>query len=191
MTILILGLILFIGTHVISTLRPLRAGLIDRLGAGPFKGLYALVSGLGLVLIIWGFSLYRAQGLIALWQPPTWTRHLALTLMWFAFVALASAYAPAGRIKGWLRHPMLVAVKIWALAHLLANGDLGALLLFGSLLAFAVYDRISLKRRGDFGAGRLRDFTSGDTMAAGIGTLAYLAMLYLHPVLIGVAVIGR
>ena len=191
MSILILGLVIFIGTHLVSTLRETRTALIVKHGAGTFKGVYAIASLIGLGLIIWGFSLYRANGMIALWHPPSWTRHLALALMWFAFVALTSAYAPQGRIKGWLRHPMLVAVKIWALAHLLANGDLGGLLLFGALLAFAVYDRIALKRRGDAGAARLGEFTRGDAIAVGVGTLAYVAMLFLHPWLIGVAVIGR
>ena len=190
MTILILGLLVFIGTHCLSIARPARAGLVARLGEGGFKALYSAGSLLGLVLIVWGFSLYRANGLVMLWTPPTWTRHLALTLMWFAFVALISGYTGPGRIVGWLRHPMLVAVKIWALAHLLANGDLGGLLLFGSLLAFAVVDRIAVKRRGDLGRPRQASFLPGDAMALAGGTLAYVAMLFLHPYLIGVAVIG-
>ncbi len=111
--------------------------------------------------------------------------------MWFSFVALASAYSGIGRIKGWLRHPMLVAVKIWALAHLLANGDAGGVLLFGSFLAWAVFDRIAVKKRGDYGALRVGSFTRADAIALGGGTLAYAAMIFLHPVLIGVSVTGR
>ena len=95
-----------------------------------------------------------------------------------------------GRIRGWLRFPMLVGVKIWALAHLLANGDLGGMLLFGSFLAWAVFDRISLKRRGDLGAPRISAFTRADAIAIVVGTAAYVAMLLLHPHLIGVSVIG-
>ena len=191
MMILILGLVVFLGIHTLSIFRDTRARLIARLGEGRFKGFYSALSVIGIALIIWGFSHYRAQGLVPLWSPPVWTRHLALTLMWFAFVALASGFTPPGKIVGWLRHPMLVAVKIWALAHLLANGDLGALVLFGSLLAFAVVDRIAVKKRGDMGRPRSARFTMGDTMALVFGTLAYAAMLFLHPVLIGVAVIGR
>jgi uncharacterized membrane protein len=109
--------------------------------------------------------------------------------MWFAFVALAASGKSPGRIRGWLRQPMLVAVKIWALAHLLANGDLGGVVLFGSFLAWAVYDRIAVKRRGDLGAARIVGFTKADAIAVGVGTLAYIAMIFLHPLLIGVPVI--
>ncbi len=191
MSLLLLGLVIFIGGHLVTTQREPRTRCIGRFGAGPYKALYSLVAVVGLVLIVIGFSRYRAAGAIELWTPPGWTRHLALTLMWFAFVAMAAAYAPRGRIAGWLRHPFLVAVKIWALAHLLANGDLGALLLFGSLLAYAVFDRIAVKQRGDAGAPQLSAFNSGDAIAVGVGSLAYVAMLFLHPYLIGVAVIGR
>jgi uncharacterized membrane protein len=110
-------------------------------------------------------------------------------LMWFAFVALACSGKAPGRIRGWLRHPMLVAVKVWALAHLLANGDLGGLLLFGSFLAWAVWDRIAVKRRGDLGASRVPAFTRADGVALIGGTVAYVAMIFLHPVLIGVPVL--
>jgi uncharacterized membrane protein len=111
--------------------------------------------------------------------------------MWFAFIALAASNPAPGKIRGWLRHPMLVAVKIWALAHFLANGDLGGLILFGSFLVWAVFDRIAVKRRGDKGAPRIERFTRADAIAVGGGTLAYVAMIFLHPVLIGVPLIGR
>jgi uncharacterized membrane protein len=110
--------------------------------------------------------------------------------MWFAFVSLAAMNPAPGRIRGWLRHPMLVAIKIWALAHLLANGDLGGVLLFGCFLAWAVFDRISVKRRGDAGAVRIAAFTRADAMVLGFGTVAYVAMIFLHPLLIGVPVIS-
>ncbi len=188
MFILVAGLVLFLGIHTLTTLRGLRASLIGRIGAGAYKGLFSLVSAIGLVLIVWGFARYRSTGWTQLWYPPAGMRHVAMLLMWFAFIALAATYCPPGKIKGMLRHPMLVAVKTWALAHLLANGDLGALLLFGAFLAWAVYDRIAVKRRGDMGAPP-SSFTSGDLIAIAAGTAAWFAMLWLHPLLIGVAII--
>jgi uncharacterized membrane protein len=173
MLILILGIVLFLGSHTWTTLRERRAALA------------------GFALIVWGFSRYRAEGWVQLWTPPIWTRHITILLMWFAFVALAASGRAPGRIRGWLRHPMLVSVKIWALAHLLANGDLGGMVLFGSFLAWAVYDRIAVKRRGDVGAPPVAAFTRADAIAVGGGTLAYVAMIFLHPVLIGVSVIGN
>jgi uncharacterized membrane protein len=190
MLILITGIALFLGAHVFSTLRGARAAVIERFGAQTYKGVYSAVAGAGLLLIIWGFSRYRAEGLIQIWYPPHWTRHLAMPLVWFAFVAIASRRAPASRIRGWLRHPTLVAIKSWALAHLLVNGDLGGMLLFGSFLAFGVYDRIAVKRRGDLGASRLDAFTKGDAIAVGAGTAVFALILFLHPWLFGVAVLG-
>ena len=190
MLILVLGILIFLGVHSLTSLRETRGKLVERLGLGPYKGLYSLASAAGFALIVWGFARYQAEGLIQLWMPPGWTRPLAIVLMWFSFVALTATYAPAGKIKGWLRHPMLAAIKIWAAAHLLANGDLGALILFGSFLAWAGYDRIAVKKRGDFGAPRVESFTPGDSMALGIGTVAFVAMLFLHPVLIGVPVLS-
>ena len=187
MTVLIAGLVVFLGIHILTTLREPRAALIGRLGEGPYKGLYSLASAVGLVLIVWGFARYRSGGYVPVWDPPAWLHPVALVLMWLSFVALAAAYTPAGKIKGLLRHPMLAGVKAWALAHLLVNGDLGSILLFASLLAFAVYDRISVKRRGDMGAPS-SDVTAGDAIAVGVGTVAYAAMFWLHPLLIGVPV---
>ena len=174
----------------LTTFRETRTRLIERLGPGPFKGLYSVVAIAGFALIVWGFSRYRAEGLIILWTPPAWTRHLTIGLMWFAFVALACMNPAPGKIRGWLRHPMLVAIKIWALAHLLANGDAGGMLLFGSFLAWAVFDRIAVKKRGDMGAQRIKSFTRADATALGVGTLAYVAMIFLHPILFGVPVFG-
>ena len=152
MLVLIIGIIVLLGVHTLTTLRATRTSLIERFGLGPFKGFYSLVAIVGLILIVWGFGLYRAAGLIQVWTPPAWTHLLTIILMWFAFVALACMNPAPGRIRGWLRHPMLVAIKIWALAHLLANGDAGGMVLFGSFLAWAVFDRIAVKKRGDLGA---------------------------------------
>ncbi|QFU16630.1 NnrU family protein [Microvirga thermotolerans] len=190
MTLLILGLIVFLGTHSFSMARKSRAELVGRFGEGPYKGIYSLLSLAGIVLIAIGFGRYRAQGYIPVWDPPVWTRHLALLLVWFAFVALAAAYLP-GRIRRTLRHPMLAGVKAWALAHLLANGDLGSILLFGSFLIWAVLARIGAKRRdvaAEHGAPMAgRHDTRNDLLALGAGTAIYLAFAFwLHPLLIGV-----
>lgn len=190
MALLILGIIVFLGVHTLATLRETRAGLIARLGAGPFKVLFSVVALVGLVLIVKGFGAYRDTGWVQVWTPPFWIRHVTFLLMWFAFVALACMNPAPGRIRGWLRHPMLVGIKFWALAHLLVNGDAGGMLLFGSFLAWAVYDRIAVKRRGDFGAARIDHFTRADGLALGLGTIAYVVMMMLHPLLIGVSVIG-
>ena len=195
MTILILGLIIFIGAHSFTMARAPRAQAIARLREGAYKGLYSLVSLLGLVLIIWGFGAYRAEGYIQLWNPPVWTRHLSLLLVWPAFVAFAAAYLP-GRIKGTLKHPMLAALKFWALAHLLANGDLGSMLLFAGLLAWAVAARNSPKRRDEVldhgGPAAAPAGWRNDLMALAIGTVAYLVFLiWLHPLLIGVPALPR
>ncbi|HYA73479.1 MAG TPA: NnrU family protein [Roseiarcus sp.] len=190
MLILIVGIVGFLGVHTLATRRETRADLIARFGEGTYKGLYSLASLVGFALIVWGFSRYRAEGLIAVWTPPTWSRHLTIALMWFAFVALAGMNPAPSRIRGWLRHPMLVGIKIWALAHLLANGDAGGMLLFASFLAWAVYDRIAVKQRGDLGAARVSAFTRADGVALAVGTLAYAAMIFAHPWLIGVNVMG-
>ncbi len=189
MLILIFGILVFLGVHTLTTFRDMRAKLTAGFGLGGFRGLFSLVSVAGFVLIVWGFSRYRAQGLAPIWTPPIWTRHLTISLMWVAFVALACVNPAPSRIRGWLRHPMLVAIKIWAFAHLLANGDAGGMLLFLSFLAWAVYDRIAVKRRGDFGAVRVTTFTRGDALAIVTGTLGYVVMIFLHPVLIGVRAI--
>ena len=112
---------------------------------------------------------------------------ITLVLMWFAFVALAATYSPLGKIKSTLRHPMLVGVKTWAIAHLLVNGDLGSIVLFGGFLLWAGYDRATLKRRGDMGA-PASGATMGDAIALIIGSAAYVAMWWIHPLAIGVPI---
>ena len=193
MALLILGLVLFLGTHAFTMARGPRGSLIASVGEGPYKGLYSLASLAGIVLIAVGFGRYRAAGYIPIWDPPVWTRHLALLLVWIGFVALVAAYLP-GRIKRTLKHPMLVGLKIWALAHLLANGDLGSILLFGSILAWAVGARIAVRRRDEVRphAGPAAESAGlrNDALALGIGTAAYAAfVIWLHPRWIGVAVL--
>jgi uncharacterized membrane protein len=186
---LILGLVVFLGVHAFTTLRPTRAALITGIGEGPYKGLYSLASAIGLGLIIWGFGRYRGGGYIQVWDPPEALRPVALVLMWFSFVALAATYSPLGKIKSTLRHPMLVAVKVWALAHLLVNGDLGSMVLFAAFLAWAAYDRIAVKRRGDLGAPDVPGPTRGDAIAIIVGSVAYVAFFWLHPLIIGVPIV--
>src|SRR5688500_11925535 len=146
MLYLVLGLVLFLGMHSVEIFSStLRANTIARMGERPWKALYAIVSIVGFVLIIWGYGQAR-QDPILLYAPPVWMRHLSALIMLPVFPLLLAAYLP-GRIKTALKHPMLAAVKFWALAHLLANGMLADVLLFGSFLAWAVADRISFKRR--------------------------------------------
>jgi uncharacterized membrane protein len=191
LAILIVGLAIFIGTHVFVSMRDERAKLIARLGELPYKGLFSLVSILGLVLIVYGFSRYRREGLIPVWTPPDFLRHLTDALMWPAFVLVAAAYIP-GNIKRALKHPMLAGVKLWAFAHLLSNGDLGGIVLFGSLLAWAVYDRITLKRRADPGAPPIPTGDwKNDAIAVVVGTLLYLAVGFVFHPLAGLPVFGR
>jgi uncharacterized membrane protein len=191
-TRLVLGLVIFLGMHAFSMARGARAALIARIGEGPYKGLYSVVSLAGIVLIATGFGAYRESGYIPVWDPPVWTRHLALLLVWLAFVCVAAAYLP-GRIKARLKHPMLAGVKIWAFAHLLANGDLGSILLFGSILIWAVLARISAKRRNvaaQHGGTAAPAGLRNDVLAVVIGTVAYgIFVVWLHPWLIGVPVL--
>jgi uncharacterized membrane protein len=146
MGVLVAGLIVFLGVHSVSIFAPgLRDRVRNRLGEGPWKGLYSLISLLGFVLIIWGFGLARRSPVV-LYTAPGWLRHGTFLFMLPVFPLLIAAYMP-GRIKTALKHPMLAAVKFWAFGHLLANGMLADVLLFGGFLAWAVVDRISLKRR--------------------------------------------
>jgi uncharacterized membrane protein len=187
----ILGLLIFLGTHVFVSMRDRRAALVARIGEGPYRGLFSLVSIVGIVLIGYGFATYRAAGPIMLWYPPGWTRHIVIALMWPASILVAAAYIP-GNIKRVLKHPMLVGVKTWAFAHLCANGDLGGIVLFGSVLAWAVYDRITLKRRKDAGAPPIPvGGARNDIIAIVIGTIIYLALGFVfHPIVIGVPAFG-
>ncbi len=195
MLVLILGLVLFLGMHAVTMKRDLRAGLIERFGAGGYRGLYSAVSLIGFLLLIYGYGLQRAAGYTVVWDPPVWTRHLALLLNLPIFILLA-----IGRRPSWLlsrvKHPMLLAVKIWATAHLLANGDLGSMLLFGGFLAWAVMARISVKRRPEeiARAAAMTDVAFGrrDVIAIVAGLVLYVVFaLWLHPLLIGVSVTGR
>lgn len=191
---LIVGLVLFLGVHSVSIVSPLgRNALAQRMGENAYKGVYTLVSFAGLALIIWGYGLAR-QAPVLLYTPPTGLRHVAALLMLPVFVLLLAAYLP-GRIQRAAKHPMLLAVKLWALAHLLANGTLADVLLFGGFLAWAVADRISVKRRGAAGLLRVAPQVQGrafnDAIAV-VGGLALYAVtvVWLHAWLIGVRPMG-
>ena len=121
--VMILGLVLFLGAHTFTTRRDLRGNLIAAMGEGGYKIGYALVSLAGLALIVWGFAHYRAAGLLPVWTPPTFLKHLNITLMLPAVILVVAAYL-RGRIYTAVKHPMLAGVKLWAFGHLLANGDL-------------------------------------------------------------------
>ena len=192
LVVLVVGLVVFIGGHVFVTLRPQRAAVIARVGEAPYKGLFALFALVGLVLIGMGYAQYRATGWIDVWHPPRWTFYVAQLLMWLASICVVAAYI-RGDIWRRLRHPMLVGVKTWALAHLVSNGDLGSIVLFGSLLAWAVYDRITLKRRTDAGAPSIpAGGRRNDIIALGVGTILYVLLgLMFHPLVIGIPVFGR
>jgi len=191
LAIMILGLVVFLGGHVFITMRGHRAAAIARFGEGRYKGLFSLAAVIGIVLIGYGFAYYRATGWIDIWIPPSWTRHVTDALVWPAVICVVAAYIP-GEIKRVLKHPMLVGVKLWAVAHLITNGDLGSIILFGSFLAWAGYDRIAVKYRGDAvalpkpAAGYRNDF-----IAVVVGTLVYFALgLWFHPWVIGKPVFG-
>jgi uncharacterized membrane protein len=189
--VMILGLILFLGVHTLTTQRKLRAQVIAATGEGGYKIGYTLASFAGLALIIWGFALYRATGWYNVWSPPTALKHITVALMLPAIIMVVASYI-RGRIYTTLKHPMLTGVKLWAASHLLANGDLGSIILFGSFLAWAVYDRISLKSRPDAGAPPIPVGGPGnDLIAIAVGLVAYLALAFaFHPVVIGVPVVG-
>jgi uncharacterized membrane protein len=189
--VMILGLVLFLGVHTLTTQRELRARAVTSMGEGGYKIGYALVSLLGLVLIIWGYAYYRATGWIDVWYPPTAFKHITVALMLPAVILVVASYI-RGRIYTALKHPMLAGVKLWAAAHLLANGDLGSIILFGSFLGWAVFDRISLKHRADTGAPPIPVGGVGnDLIAVAVGVVAYLALAFVfHPVVIGVPVVG-
>lgn len=190
MTLLILGLILFLGSHSISIFAPAtRDALASRLGEWPYKAAYSVVAIAGFVLLIVGYG-KAAPGSTALYTPPAFLTHLSMLLMLIVFPALFATYLP-GRISRALGHPMLVAVKAWALAHLLVNGTVADLLLFGGFLVWAVVDRISMKRRVQRPILRAPASGINDVLAVVLGLAAYVGFAFwAHPRWIGVPVMG-
>jgi uncharacterized membrane protein len=189
---LILGLALFLGVHSVRIFADdWRTAQVARMGELPWKGVYALFSIAGLALIVWGYGLARVDPVV-LWLPPAWTRHLAALLTVPAFILLVAAYLPGSHIKGKIGHPMVAGVKIWALAHLLANGNLADVILFGAFLVWSIVNFVASRRR-DRLAGRsyVAQGWSRDAAVAGIGLLAWaLFALWGHTWLIGVKPFG-
>ena len=188
MIVLILGLLLFLGVHSVRIFADAwRSRQIARLGERKWKGLYSLVSGIGFVLIIWGYGLARAHPVL-LWTPPVWLRHLAILLTVLAFILLAAAYVPRNRIKTRVGHPMVAGVKVWAFAHLLANGTLAALVLFGAFLVWAIAAFASARRRDRRAGTAYPPGTSArDALTVVVGLVAWALFAFLlHQWLIGV-----
>lgn len=190
MTTLILGLIVFLGVHSVSIFAlSWRNAMAAKLGGG-WKLVYSIVALIGLYLIIIGYSAARMEPTV-IYSPPFWMNHLTMLLLVPVFPLLFATYLP-GRIKSTLKHPMLVAVKLWALSHLLANGTLADIVLFGSFLAWAVVDRISLKRRPGRAIPSAPAGKFNDIIAVVAGSAVYLLFLmggHLH--LIGVSPLTR
>ena len=190
LVVLIIGLVVFLGAHVFVTFRERRAAAIARFGNG-YRALFALVSLVGLALIVWGYATYRTTGWIQIWTPPAFMRHITVGLMLIASILITAAFIPS-HIRTKAKHPMLAGIKTWALAHLLSNGDLGSIVLFGAFLAWGVYARIAAKRRGDLGKTDAPAGWTNDIIVVVLGIVVYLALGFaFHPVVIGVPVFGR
>lgn len=184
MIILILGISIFIGMHLIPSFVPLRQKLVTRLGEGPYNGLYSVISLTGIVLIIIGMS--RADYL-PIWEPPIWNRMVVMPLMMLSFILLAAAHAPSN-IKRFTRHPMLWGITLWAAAHLLANGDLASILLFSAFAVFSLFDMFSANLRG--AKKQLKKLpVKNDVITIIAGLAVYTIFVFLHPYLFGVAII--
>jgi uncharacterized membrane protein len=192
MAYLILGLVLFLGTHSVRIVaNDWRTQTIARVGEKPFKGVYSILSIAGFVLMVWGFGVARETP-VMLWMPPRGMRHAASLLTLIAFVLLAAAYVPANALKARLHHPMVLAVKTWALAHLLANGSWAHVVLFGSFLAWGVLCFIAARRRDRaqntvYPAGSAKGTVT--TLVVGGAAWAVFA-LWLHGMLIGIRPFG-
>jgi uncharacterized membrane protein len=192
MTTLLAGLVLFLGAHSVRIFADgWRSAQIARAGTGAWKAIYSIVSLAGFAMIVWGYGQTRLAP-VDLWFPPAWTRHAAALLTLPAFILLAAAYVPGTRIKAAVGHPMVAGVKLWAFAHLLSNGRLGDVVLFGAFLAWAIADFIASRRR-DRAAGTRHAVgpASKDVLAVVIGVVAWAAFAFaLHGWLIGVRPFG-
>jgi uncharacterized membrane protein len=192
MTLLTLGLVLFLGMHSVRIVADdFRSAQVARLGINGWKAIYSIVSIAGFVLLVYGYGLARESPTV-LYVPPPWMRHATALLTIPAFVLLAAAYVPGTRIKRAVGHPMVAGVKVWAFAHLLANGTLADVVLFGAFLAWAVFDYVAARRR-DRAAGRVYPVgpPMRDVTAVLVGLAAYVVFAFwLHAWWIGVRPFG-
>jgi uncharacterized membrane protein len=189
---LIIGLVLFLGSHSVRIFADdWRSARITAMGEGAWKGVYSLVSLVGLGLMVWGYGLAR-EAPVDLWHPPRGLSHLTALLMVPSFVLLAAAYVPGNHLKAAIGHPMVAGVKLWALAHLLSNGRLADVVLFGALLAWAVADFAAARRRDRARRTPRPSATAGSTLVAvAVGLIAWAAFAFhLHASLIGVQPLG-
>ena len=189
MSLLILGLLVFLGAHSTRIFADdWRAGVIERIGEKPWKGVIALLSLVGFVLIVIGYGEAR-QAPVVLWVPPLWTRHLALLINLVAFISLVAAYVPRNGIKARFGHPMVAGVKAWSTAHLIANGNLADVILFGAFLVWSIFDYRNSRRRDRANGTTYPAGTMGrNVMTVVIGTVLWAVFIvYLHVRLIGVA----
>lgn len=189
---LVLGLVVFLVSHALPRWFGIREALVARFGKVPYQAVHGVLSLLGLGLIIYGYGHYRASGYIPLWEVPRFFNHIAILLLWPAMILLFAAFLP-GAIKAKVKHPMLAGVKLWALVHLVLNGDLGSVLLFGAFLFLAVITRIRLSRLGEAevlpGAGQATSMRN-DILAVVLGSaLTGALVMGLHRILIGVSIL--
>ena len=191
LAILILGLVVFIAAHLLIGFRATRAAAIARLGKAVYHSLFGLISIAGVALIAWGYATYRAGEWVQIWTPPNGLRHVTIGLMLIAAILIA-AYAVPSHIKVWTKTPLITATKVWAFAHLLINGDLGSILMFGSLLAWAIYASINARQRKDAALPIAPAGLLNDVIVVLLGIALYLALgFWFHPYVIGVPVFGR
>jgi uncharacterized membrane protein len=191
MTVLVLGLLIFLGVHSIRIVADVwRTAMIARIGTWTWKGLYVAVSLVGFALLVWGYGQARAQP-VDLWNPPQWANQLNVYLMLLSFVLVVAAYVPGNHIKAAMGHPMLLGTKVWAIGHLLSNGRLEDVVLFGAFLAWAVLNFSASRKRDRAARTEFRPGTvMGTTIVVIVGAVFWVVFArYLHPWLIGVAVI--
>lgn len=192
MTILILGLLVFLGVHSTRIVADgWRTAQLKRLGEGPWKSIYSLLSLASFALIIWGFGLAR-HAPVVLWTPPVAMRHVAALLTLIAFILLAATYVPRNAIKAKVHHPMVLAVKVWAFAHLLSNGTLADVVLFGAFLVWAAASFTAARKRDRAANTRYPAGTpAGTATAVVVGAAVWAAFAFwLHGLLIGVRPFG-
>ncbi|WP_394146838.1 NnrU family protein [Shewanella atlantica] len=185
MTQLILGMGLFIAIHLLPSQISFRQNLIDKMGRVPYLALFSLISVIGFILIVNGFGMTSKE---QIWQPQTFARPLAHAIMPLVFILLISAYLNT-HIRAKLKHPMLIATSLWALVHLLANGDLASAILFGGFLLYALADMLLAKPRESL-VPKGQPKAKFDVIAVVVGLMVYALVLRGHQTLFGVAVFG-